>query len=539
MKKIKLSRAFRKGSLSLILTIVVIVAVILVNVAVSAVASRYPFSLDLTSNQDYTVTLSDEYEAFVKGIQMPVDVTVCAAEDDFTGGAYANNLMQTLYLLDYMQGNTETVSKYARQVRSFLKNLATKNANVRLSFANPNSVTDFAAVANKYSQDQLAYGDIIIACTHPADDGTTFDRYQILKMKDIFTTESDQEAYYNGYTYYNKITGSSLASGVISSLYIVTSETSVQVAVLGGHGTDDTYTQQLTSFLRKNNYSFTQVKNLLTDKIPEDATFAVISAPQTDYSTEEVKLLEQFLTNNGQYGRTLVYLPTSAQPVLPNLEEFLTEWGIEILPAIAYDDTEGNYYQYPYLLFAQPAETDYTKDFDPAVQYFYPMPYRLAKAAFETNGSYTTKAILTTGDNACGYPIDEGQTENWTKDKAVYTGKFDLVLLGTYQNITSGTTVSGESHVLMIGGDLFTYSDVLTTSACYNSTLLLNLFNGLSGQESSPAVTIEDKVISTTSFSEKILNTNAGTVVTVVFVIVLPVALIILSFIIWIKRKKK
>ena len=54
------SRAFRKGTLSIVLTVVVIVAVMLVNVLATAVSQRYPFSVDLTSNKDYTISLSEE-----------------------------------------------------------------------------------------------------------------------------------------------------------------------------------------------------------------------------------------------------------------------------------------------------------------------------------------------------------------------------------------------------------------------------------------------------------------------------------------------
>ena len=70
------SRAFRKGTLSVILTAVVIVAVLLVNVLATAVSQRYPFSVDLTANKDYTIALSEEYENFVKNIDMDVEMIV-------------------------------------------------------------------------------------------------------------------------------------------------------------------------------------------------------------------------------------------------------------------------------------------------------------------------------------------------------------------------------------------------------------------------------------------------------------------------------
>lgn len=533
------SRAFRKGTLSVVFAVIVMIAVVLVNVVATAVSERYPFSLDLTANKDYTIELSDEYDTFVKGIDLPVEITVCAAEDDFTGSGYASGMVSTLGLADYYEGVSETTGKYARQVSMFLKSFPILNDNISVTFADPNSVTDFAAVSSQYTKDALNYGDIIISCNHPATDGSTFERYQILKMSDIFTTEMNQEYYYSGYQYCYEITGSSLAGGVVSALYIVTSEESVEVAVLGGHNTNTEYAGYLENFLKKNNYTFTEVDNLLNADIPEETMFMIVSAPQTDYTAEEIKALEEFLVNGGSYGRTLVYLPACNQPVLPKLEEFLQEWGIEVLPAISYDETEGNSYQYPYWVFAQAADSEYTEGFDGNAQYFYPMNYRLTRTAFDSNNGYTTTKILTTGENAYGYPIGDSVPDSWTVADAEYKGQFDLVVMSTYQKLDSSADVAGQSNVLVISGDYFLYEDILASSACYNSTLLLNLFNGLSGQEDGTTVSIEDKTISTTSFYEQIINTYAGQAVMIIFVAAIPLLLVVVSFVIWKKRKKK
>lgn len=114
-----------------------------------------------------------------------------------------------------------------------------------------------------------------------------------------------------------------------------------------------------------------------------------------------------------------------------------------------------------------------------------------------------------------------------------------MAVLSTYQKADSANGVAGESHLLVLSGDILAEQELLSNSYCYNSTLILNLFNGLSDQDTGVSVSIEDKVISTTSFYEKILNSNAGIVVIVVFVAVLPLCLVVLSFVIWRRRKKK
>lgn len=531
------SRAFRKGTLSIVLTVVVIVAVMLVNVLATAVSQRYPFSVDLTSNKDYTISLSEEYENFVKNIDMDVEMTVCAAEDDFNNSSYASAMVQTLSLTDYYTGISESTTKYARQVSMFMQAFSVLNSKINVTFANPNSVTEFAPISSKYTSDTLEYGDIIISCQHPSTNGETFERYQIVKMTDIFTVEATQDTTYYGM--YN-ITGSSLSGEIISRLYIVTNDSSVEVAVLGGHKVNTEYSNMLTTFLKKNNYTFTNVDNLLKDKIKAETQMAILVAPTNDYTADEIKVLDSFLKNDGNYGRTLVYLPSTAQPELPLLEEFLVEWGIKILPELVVE--EENYNTYPYNILAQAADSKYTEGFNKdgnSDQIIYLGTTRALKTLFESQDGYVTQKILVSGEKAAGYPLFEDVPEDWQPGDAKNRGVQDMAVLSTYQKADSANGVAGESHLLVLSGDILAEQELLSNSYCYNSTLILNLFNGLSDQDTGVSVSIEDKVISTTSFYEKILNSNAGIVVIVVFVAVLPLCLVVLSFVIWRRRKKK
>ena len=93
--------------------------------------------------------------------------------------------------------------------------------------------------------------------------------------------------------------------------------------------------------------------------------------------------------------------------------------------------------------------------------------------------------------------------------------------------------------MLVMSGDFFFYDEIMSSTACYNSTLTINLFNDLSGQETGVAVSIEDKVISTTSFFEQVVNSSAGVIIMITFAAVIPLLLVVFSFMIWRKRKKK
>lgn len=538
------SRAFRKGSLSLIFTVIMIVAIVLLNILVTAVSNKYPFSLDLTADQDYTVTLEDEYKTFVEGVASDVEMIVCASEDDFENGAYASYMAQNLTLVDAFMGDfSESTPKYARQVALFMKSFPTMNKHFKVTFLDLNSPTEASSITKRYPDETLQYGDIIVSCNHPATDGGTFERHHVIPMTDIFTVEQNQEFAQYGYTA-NTITGSSLAGGVVSALYIVTRSSSVEVAVLSsGSEQEDAYVENLETFLEKNNYTFTKINNILTEKIAEETKFLVVAAPQKDLSAEEVKKLDEFLKNDGNYGRSLVYLPSIYQPELPKLEEFLQEWGIEILPAYAVDEDNAYYDYYSMGILAQAGDSDFTADM--GSQYFAPTMYRALRTTFESQNGYTTKKLLVTGENSYGVPLtEESLPEDWTGADSDYQGQLDLAVMSTYQYMASSTSQAVESNVIVLSGESFFSTDgqgasVLSSAGYYNATFTLNLFNGLSGQEEGVSVQIQDKVINTKSFLTEIQDKNTPQVVSWLFMAVVPVALFVISLVIWIKRKRR
>ena len=326
-----------------------------------------------------------------------------------------------------------------------------------------------------------------------------------------------------------------------SAIYTVTSESSVEIAVLGSHGAqtangENSELAGLKSLLSKNNYTFTDIANPLTDEIPEDAPFVLIYQPTEDYTADEITKLSNFLINGGSYGKNLIYVASAAQPELPNLEQFLSEWGIGVLPLVGYDET--NYYSSPSYLVSQPADSDYTSNYDAASTVIYPDVYRLARRTFETESRRYTTQIVTSYDTTVGRPVDADQ--NWKAAEATESGPFDLILMGSAYDSKGDGEKTDESHVVYFGGTYFLNQQILSADSIYNSTLTLNIFNGISGaNETTETVNISPKVISANSFSSQLINNSAPTVMYIVFVGIIPVGLIAAGIIIWNRRRKR
>lgn len=542
----KSSKAFKRGGMAVVLVIAAIVIAVLLNVIITTVNDRFPFSLDLTAEQDYTINLDGEYEQYIKNIDKDITVTVCTNEDDFEGTTYMNAMIQNCGL-NISSSDAETVyRKYARQTLMFIKSFPTINGKIKVSFRDPNSVTDFTEVKNSYASENLEYGDIIVSCVHKTESGADNNRYRIIKMTDIFETEINDSLYNQlamyGSTYYNNLTGSALAMEMTSALYTVSSESSVKVAVIGGHGAqtasgESTDLAGLKTILSKNNYTFTDVANVLTDEIPEDAAALVLYQPTEDFTSEEISKISDYLINGGNYGKNLVYMASYSQPSCPNLEQFLSEWGIGVLPLIGYDET--NSYSVATALLVEAADSDYTASFDSQNSIIYPDIYRLARRTFDKNGNRYTTPILTTYDTAIGRPIDAGQ--DWDTAQATEKGPFDVMLMGSAYDSKASGEQTPASNVVYIGGTYMLNEQVLSQSSIYNSTLLLNIFNGFAGveEDSETAINISPKVINTSNFASQLIHSTAPTVMYIVFVGLIPVGLVVAGIVIWNRRRKR
>ena len=88
------SKAFKRGGMAIVTVIAAIIIAIFLNVIVTTINDRFPFSVDLTANSDYTINLDGEYEQYVKNVSSDIKVTVCAPEDDFEGSTYVNAMVQ-------------------------------------------------------------------------------------------------------------------------------------------------------------------------------------------------------------------------------------------------------------------------------------------------------------------------------------------------------------------------------------------------------------------------------------------------------------
>ena len=311
VKSLNRSRRLRHGTMATVLSVCFVAAVVLVNVIASIVVERFPISLDLTSNKIFE--LSEESIDYVESLDQDIEVYVLATEEDFSG---SNQY--------YNQANT-VINKYAQY-----------SDHIHVSYVDIYTDVDFAA---NYPNETLTYGNILLQCG---------ERYQILTAYDLFDVDEQ----------YGTIQSSTTEQAMTSAIMSLTDSNPISVVFLTGFGDNNrTDSSNLESILTNNGYLVSEI-NFLSEEIPEDADAVVLCSPTSDLTSDLADTLAQWLENEGQFGRTMLYFADGSQPSLPVLESVLSEWGIGVEPGYLIEtDATHVYSSYTYLL-AQYEEND-------------------------------------------------------------------------------------------------------------------------------------------------------------------------------------
>lgn len=480
MKGFLKSRKFRQGTMATVITVVVIALIVVVNFIATALTSRYSLTIDLTPQKVFSIT--DETKEYVGAIDKDITIYVLDTDENFSG------------LNDYYLQASEVLKKFARL-----------NDRIDLQFI------DFTAdptFAQKYPSLQLSTSSILVTSGTKVRDLTPYDLYEI---------QSD------AYGYGGTPTASKAEQVLTSALVAVTSDQSINIAVLGGHNEEDV--SAFTSMLGSNNYLIESV-NIMTEEIDPAYTIAIIAAPQRDYTEDELRRLDKFLTNGDKYGKTLLYLAPTQQTELPNLDAFLADWGIAVKSGIVYETNTSRHTassQFEALL--DYAEDEYSADVAGAGMPAIGMYARPMEILFESQSSISTSTLLEFGATA-GIVDSEGKPADPTGNTIPY--------MTMSQSLKYDGTTPLKSQVIVCGSSAFVNQYVLANANFANGDFVLGLLDDLSGREE--AVHIQSKELSSGTISLTLIQVI---VIGVLLTIVLPLTLLISGLVIWARRRHR
>ncbi|MCI8360894.1 MAG: GldG family protein [Clostridiales bacterium] len=517
------NRFLQRGGYALAITAIVIVAALVLNILATALAARFPLDLDLTAEK--TFSMSEKNAKYLQEVSRPVTITVCSDEADYSATGRVAETMQNYYISD-------PTGKYLAQTLSILREYTKRNSNITLRFADPYRPS-FVEIQQRFSGKQIGYGDILVESDFEVN-GKAISRQQVIHLQDTYemTNTSDEYDRYFGYNTF-EISGSNLETLLTSAIFNATSEKSTQVSFIAAHSNQEDITA-LQAAMEQNNYEFSVIDNLLGQDIPAETDVLLITAPTGDFAGDELSKIDAFLENDGKRGKALLYFAGAASPELPNLYDFLNEWGIQFSDGILYETTANNYIGNPTTIGLQNERTDYTKNVNETSNVVYVASNCLPmETGFSTQGNRSTTQLLSSSDTVVVRPFGVG--DEWKPSgkggKAYAAGILskDTIYAENMAELNSYVLAFSSVDFLNEMWSMYTYIN--------NIAFALDAVNAAAGR-SDDAITITTKTINNESYADRV-NGLSSTIVKTVFIAGLPLLFVAVGIIVWARRKRR
>ena len=442
-------RRFKHGGLALAFTAAFVAVVVMLNIGATILAQNVNLTVDLTANKDFSI--SEENKEAIKKVERKVNIVVCSDKD-----TYQNDLYQYAYSAGYLDsnGSYSELQQYFNQNVYLLEEYEKLNKNITVEFIDPQT-PEFSKYTSRYPDASLGMGNILVESNFTLK-GEEVNRYRVMTIADIFSIDSEMSSQYTSYTGQTVyvVNGNDIETALTSAIYTVTADRSYSVALVTANGGSEI--TPLQSYMEMNNYEFTVVDSLVTGKLPENADVVILSQPTHDYSAEELDMLDEYLTLDAKHKKTLMYIGSSTQPTLTNLNELLSEWGFSVVPEhTVYETESGKYSYYPTNVMMSVVEENGFSDDISRDDYLY-VANKAVPVVAKTPNDRTLTTILEISSSAAAVPNDAG--EDYTLDNVEVKGAFVGLGVSQQKKYDSDNNMMTSSVIMLSAGDLITSS---------------------------------------------------------------------------------
>lgn len=492
-------KRFKYGSMATAVTVVVIVLVVLMNIVVSLISDRVNLSIDMTPNK--TFEISQETKDYLGTLDTPVNIVVMADEQVFAAG-----------------------SVYFKQAYEILKKYVINSDKISLDFVD---MTKDPTYVNRYSEiykGSINEGDIVIEANN---------KIRVTSATDLFNIETDYSTYYTTGQPTTTVKSSKAEQVFTSNIMYVTDANPMTACIFSTESASSSISYYETMF-NDNGYDVVTI-DPLTEAIPEEADICVLIAPLNDYPEDVINKLYSYLDNGGKLGKNLIYVADYAQKDTPNIDAFLAEWGIKVDSGVLYDSNTENLTAIggtvPAIYTAVTDENYTEKLAQPSLPVLVPLS-RPIKTLFDTKDTRSTEVILST--YSTGYAVTEDMlNEDGTLDKSKITEQnYNVMVMGKkyyYEN-----NVEVYSKVLAIGSSMMLDEYLTSLSYINNGEYFVEVVNDMCGKDSGMSIVAKDFTAETFDMTKKDLTVNL-----LVFIVIIPAAIIITCVVVCVRRRNR
>jgi len=502
-------KKLKYGAAATVITVAVVAVVILLNVIVALFADRVNMNFDLTPNSDFAI--SEETQNYLASLTE--DVEICTTVDEIT--------FQT------------SESKYLKQAYEVLKKYAAGSDHVTIDFVDMTVNPTYVEKYKQYYNGSISENSIIIF-------NSSSNRIRVISVNDLFNTEI------NYYTMSQSIV-SSKAEKVLTSAIMYITDPNPQTAVYLDVTTESATGGNIQTMLEDDGFNVVKI-DPLSEEIPEDADLIVINSPLNDFSEELVDKLYNFMENGGNYGKNMIYLASQYQNATPNIDAFLAEWGIKVGSGIVSDNSEQNIISssggYGFVTYIGSSGTISSGDggtesftggvpnetIDNPVAVYYARPIELL---FDHSSNISVNSLLNT--SGTGYALTDELLQEYSETGNMPAFEEQTIpVIALSRKYTFIDNVQQFSNILVLSSEQMLNYGLTSQTYFNNGDYFISIVNKISGKEN--GISIVDKDLSSTTYQSDEAQTS---VMRVIFMFIVPAAVIIIGVVVWLRRRHK
>jgi ABC-type uncharacterized transport system. len=471
----------RFGGYSAVISAVAIAIVIIVNLLVNALPATFT---KLDTSNDKIFTISDETKEIIRSI--------------------GNNI--TMYLI-VSSGNEDD------QLVRFMERYTSENSKIKQDKVDPVMYPDFIKT---YTDEDLAENSIIVVNN---DNKRAF----AVDYSDIYVTEYSDEEMYNYYLYGTTPTGTTSFAGeqaLTSALDYVTETDLPTVYYTTGHG-EATVTDTISKLVTSENINTASVSLMTDGGIPTDATALMINTPTADFTSEEIELLQAYVSAGGK----ILLISSYEYPDLTNLYGFMATYGMSYVKGIVAEGSSSYCYNnYPTYLVPKIGSNDISDKAGSNVYIVLPNSHGI-RVSDNLPDNITVTKLLTTTESAFA-KVGLQENDEIKKADTDESGPFQIGVLATVTN-----TNADEGQLVW-----FSSPDIISdlTSELGNHTYFMATLTTLCNKQSS--ISIASKSMQVTALS---LSDTGVAVWSALIIAIVPGILFVLGFVRWNARRKR
>lgn len=517
-KKIKSKKNLKKfkyGSMSMVIVALVIVLVVIINLICSMIAKRSPLKIDLTSDNRYEIS-SESIDA-IKNLEGDVEITVTFPKSDFSSmGSYYQQMyayygmnVETPY--DMIPSILENYEMYAKQGKG----------SITVQYVDMNKDPDIIAKYRKYYNNDIPEGSIVVFSENNGNG-----RVKVISQEEIVSMIKPSNTSTQTAVTMNFVGESTITSAILN----VTDSNPIKTAFVSMmNGTSitgqgyESVNSNFMSFLSKNGYDCTEIDIASDNLSPEDYDMVVVPMPSVDFSADIIEKLSDFLYNDGNYERNMLYIPNLYVTDLPNISEFLADWSIQVEESAILDDT--NWIE-TYLGFNQNVNIKLSVNDTDSVG-------TLPNESLPIVAPATRKlSILTKNNDSVAVSVLKSMDTSYDQDNSD-TGARDAVILSKKE--TSAGLDRYTSNLLVLGSSFMISDSILTqTNAFNNANVIIGMLNTMTGKEATaviPEKALQQSLISPTSSEMNVIK--------IVVIYVIPAIVAVAGIVVFVRRKNR